>query len=363
MNGKTGNALTLRDIGIETGLSPAAVSLALRNSPRVSAATRERVKKAAVEMGYQANPAVSGLMSAIRTGSSRSRLRTIGILDGSDVPRERNLMIASAIGKASEMHMGHDVVRVLEENMTLEKLSRLIHTRNFDALLITGVVWWIGDRIDFLIKECGDRPLVWMGVASAPWPIPTCCIDYFQASYRTTARTISYGYRRVVLVIPSYVPKVVKRRLLAGFFAAFDFAGDRFTEMVFEYETLREDDRTIRSTSEKKRFQDWLQNAEADAIICLHLDLKNLLPEIGYRVPEDIAYADFDVELEKAGEVAGLLPLHEAVGATAIGLLEIQMRSNESLENHTVPSCGLSGKWVDGATMPRLLPEGPRVLI
>jgi DNA-binding LacI/PurR family transcriptional regulator len=271
-------------------------------------------------------------------------------------------MIFAAIKKATEMQMGYDVIPVLEENMSLKKLQQLIHTRNFDALLVTGIVWWVGERIDFLIQKCADRPLVWMGAASAPWPIPTCCIDYFQASYRTTSRALGYGYKRVALVVPNYVPKPVKTRLFAGFFAALDFSDHMFSELIFEYETERGNDVSIPSMKEKKRFQKWLAKTKPDAITCLHLDLKSLLPELGYKIPEDIAYADFDLHSEIDGEVAGLLPLHDSVGSTAIELLDIQMRRNESLNNHTIPSCSLSAKWVDGKSMPRLSPDLPRVL-
>ncbi|MGE9294950.1 MAG: LacI family DNA-binding transcriptional regulator, partial [Puniceicoccales bacterium] len=52
---------TIRDIAEAVGLSATAVSLALRNSPKVSAATRERVAALAVEMGYQPDPSLLAL--------------------------------------------------------------------------------------------------------------------------------------------------------------------------------------------------------------------------------------------------------------------------------------------------------------
>jgi len=55
--------VTLRDIAAEAGISHAAVSLALKNSPEVSQETRKRVQKLARQMGYRADPMLSALSS------------------------------------------------------------------------------------------------------------------------------------------------------------------------------------------------------------------------------------------------------------------------------------------------------------
>jgi len=57
---------TLRTLAAEAGVSPMTVSLALRNSPGVSAATRMRVQKLADERGYRPDPAVTKLMHHLR---------------------------------------------------------------------------------------------------------------------------------------------------------------------------------------------------------------------------------------------------------------------------------------------------------
>ena len=54
---------SLRDLAAELGLSHTTVSLALRRDPRIPAATRQRVEKAARASGYQADATVSILMA------------------------------------------------------------------------------------------------------------------------------------------------------------------------------------------------------------------------------------------------------------------------------------------------------------
>ena len=64
--------IKLEDLAQITGLSKAAVSMALRDHPRVSEETRKRVKRLASEMGYEANAHARSLSTA-KSG-------TIGVL-------------------------------------------------------------------------------------------------------------------------------------------------------------------------------------------------------------------------------------------------------------------------------------------
>ena len=55
-----------REIAKAAGVSPAAVSLALRNHPSIPETTRARIREVAESLGYQPNPRVAELMGHIR---------------------------------------------------------------------------------------------------------------------------------------------------------------------------------------------------------------------------------------------------------------------------------------------------------
>lgn len=57
------NAVSLQHIAVKAGVTKGTVSLALRNHPRISAATPVRVQAVAAELGYRPNPAVAAWMS------------------------------------------------------------------------------------------------------------------------------------------------------------------------------------------------------------------------------------------------------------------------------------------------------------
>ena len=80
---------TLRDIAEETGLSPAAVSYALRGL-QVTEETQARVREAAKRLGYEADPIARALASG--------RTETIGVLCGSLADGWQQ-QVAAALGR------------------------------------------------------------------------------------------------------------------------------------------------------------------------------------------------------------------------------------------------------------------------
>ena len=67
----------LREIAAAAGVSVMTVSLALRGNPRISIATRDRIKRLADELGYHPDPELSRLMNHLRT--SRTARGKIGV--------------------------------------------------------------------------------------------------------------------------------------------------------------------------------------------------------------------------------------------------------------------------------------------
>lgn len=72
---------SLRELARSLGLSHTTVSEALRDSPRVKASTRERVLKAAREVGYRHNPLAGALMSEMRRSRSGTFRGVIAVID------------------------------------------------------------------------------------------------------------------------------------------------------------------------------------------------------------------------------------------------------------------------------------------
>ena len=98
----------LADVAAQVGLSPASVSLVLRNEPGPSESTRRRVLAAAAALGYRADRTASLL--------ARRRSRLLGLMI--DVRNSFHAELVEDVHTAAESS-GYDVV-----------LSTLTHTRN-----------------------------------------------------------------------------------------------------------------------------------------------------------------------------------------------------------------------------------------
>src|SRR3954469_11850761 len=71
---------TMRSLAAEAGVTPMTVSLALRNSHRISAETRQRIIRLAAVRGYRPDPVISKLMHHLRSRSEGRFRATIACL-------------------------------------------------------------------------------------------------------------------------------------------------------------------------------------------------------------------------------------------------------------------------------------------
>lgn len=114
---------TIKDIANALNISPAAVSKALHDDSRISAKTKEAVKKVAKELNYQPNH----LASALRRGKSN----LVGVI----VPRTNSNFFSSVIQNIEEVlnKEGYNII-ITQSNESYKK-----ECSNIDTLLFTQV--------------------------------------------------------------------------------------------------------------------------------------------------------------------------------------------------------------------------------
>lgn len=121
---------TLREVAEATGLSTAAVSYALRGK-HVSKETEERVRKAAAELGYEADPIARALASG--------RTSTVGVLAG-DLQDLWQQQLMAAIGR--ELLAGDRYALILDAGGDPERelaLAKQLRDQRVDGLLVSPV--------------------------------------------------------------------------------------------------------------------------------------------------------------------------------------------------------------------------------
>ncbi len=160
---------TLHDVAARAGVSKSLVSLALRNSPKVSAASRVAILTAAEELGYRPNRTASSLV--------QQRTHTIGvhildlhnpvfaeILDGvHEAARHHEYSTVLVTGNADRQTEKREITRLLESRV--EGLILIAHRLSDEdvaeiaAEVPTVVVTWPMEGIAQLDSVSGDDAL------------------------------------------------------------------------------------------------------------------------------------------------------------------------------------------------------------
>lgn len=121
---------TLREVAEATGLSTAAVSYALRGK-QVSKETEERVRRAAAELGYEADPIARALASG--------RTSMVGVLAG-DLQDLWQQQLMAAIGR--ELLAGDRYALILDAGGDPDRelvLAKQLRDQRVDGLLVSPV--------------------------------------------------------------------------------------------------------------------------------------------------------------------------------------------------------------------------------
>jgi DNA-binding LacI/PurR family transcriptional regulator len=121
---------TMRDVAARVGVSQSLVSLVFRNAPGASSQTRERVFRAAAELGYRPNAAAQVLR--------RSRSRNIGVLYTMRQPFDVDLV--EAIYPAAERHGYHVVLGALGPGRDERRAVEELLAYRCEAMILMGSI-------------------------------------------------------------------------------------------------------------------------------------------------------------------------------------------------------------------------------
>jgi len=211
---------TIKTLAEMTGFSIATVSKALSGSPVVTAATREKIFRAAAETGYQAN--ARGL--ALRTGKTLQAgvLMPVTTATNYEWDGVEYTQILQGLSKALEgtaYRIAIHPVRDVAEG--LETARRIVEQGLADGLVFSGIL--VSDpRIDYLAER--GFPFVSLGRCRKPLVYAHVDADHREATRIATARLIAGGHRRIALINPDPRLSYAQDRL-DGFDLAFAEAG------------------------------------------------------------------------------------------------------------------------------------------
>lgn len=211
---------TVKTLAQTTGYSIATISKALRDSPVVTAETKERIREAALKAGYQAN--MRGV--SLRAGKTfqAAVLMPVTVAEDFEWDGVEYTQILSGISQAlegSDYRISIHVIRDAEDGRLAAQ--RIVDAGLADGLIFSGILAE-DPRIDFLVER--NFPFVALGRCRKPLAYAHVDVDNDWAAYAATERLIAGGHRRIALINPDGRLSYAMDRI-DGFHRAFVQAG------------------------------------------------------------------------------------------------------------------------------------------
>lgn len=340
--------MSVRSIARELGVSATAVSLALKDSPRVSEALRARVRQAAAAGGHVPNARLAELMSEVRQSQPPGYRATIGVI--TLFPEERPW-----IERPAYAHLG----RVLEgareraaahgykledfwlkrPGLTPVRLRAILEARGVRGLLCLGSL----DPEEHFPAALGKFAVV-THAASIPDRLHRV-MSHFTADARLLfEQLLRRGYRRPGLVIL--------------------ISGDRRTDHLYSAAFLSHQERKFAvapipilraETWNEVEFRRWFEAHQPDVVILHQYEdylaaMMAWLARTRRRVPRDVGVALLDKIPERA-RFSGICQDPAAMGAVATEMLLGRVLLRDFGPSQLPKVELVEGQWNEGRTL------------
>ncbi|RDG37690.1 LacI family DNA-binding transcriptional regulator [Streptomyces corynorhini] len=327
-------AVTLKDVARRAGVSIKTVSNVVRDAPRVSEATRERVTRAVRELGYRPNPSARRL----RTGHS-------GLI-GLAVP-ELTMPYFAELAHHVRAEAAALGLTVLIEETLGDATEELRLATGIGASLLDGVILSpLRVAPDELASVASAFPLVLLGERGYGGDHVVAdhvLIDNVAAARDATAHLAGLGRTRIAAVGVDHKGSETSRQRLQGF------------QLALHEQGLTYDPRLAPRVTEFDRRNGLLAmralislpaDVRPDAVFCfsdmLALGAGRALYEAGLSIPEDVAVVGVDGSQEalySTPSLTSVIPDKAAIASLAVKCLATRIRAKEPLpfEVHLAP--------------------------
>lgn len=337
----------MRQLAALAGVSRTTISLALRNHPSIPTATRDRIQHIARQNGYRHDPLITTLMNELRKSRKKRFVEKIAYLTSWNKEDEWRKspndvhFYHGACKRATELGYEIEPVWAKQPGVTKARLSNILYTRGIRGVIIAP-----------LLRPVGHFTLSWERLAASTISytifkpnLHRCTHSHFSGMVTTLRNLKHKGYNRIGL---AYLTDS-DQRVGHGWQAA-------YLHYYYNSPADRQIAPLLSSKWDPRQFEKWLERYKPDAVVSNGQEPLLLLQKAGYRVPQDIGYANLD--LVPGTSYSGIDQLPDHVGAVAVDLVARQLHNNEfGLPPHAL-TVQIDGLWKNGTTT--MMREEPR---
>ena len=313
-----GRYVTLKDLARACGVTPTTVSLALRNHPRISAETKDKVRRMAAEMNYHRHPMISALMVKLKQAEGFGDAVPLAVLythsASSILANSYHQKIWQGMERrAKELGFKLDRFYLDQKVTTGKKISDILNARG-----IAGVI------IPPLRRPGGHLRLQWenfcsvaIGYSLFSPDLHRICPNQYRGIRLALREIRKLGYQRPGLLLNNKSDLRTLHQWSSGYYGFQNSENRRRLMPVLHCDSVSE-----------KEFVPWLKKYKPDIVISSDLQILEVLSKTGLKAPQDFGLVTLS-RWEQDGGIAGLDQNEEALGAATIEQLVQMLNYNE----------------------------------
>ncbi|MFA5263647.1 MAG: LacI family DNA-binding transcriptional regulator [Opitutaceae bacterium] len=343
--------MSVRHIASLTGLSPSAVSLALRNSDKISEATKRRVREAARRLGYKPSAKVAELMSHVRLSResrSESCLALISFYE-SERPWEKSLHLAriyeGMTQRAAVLGYRLEALWLRAPGMNRRRFRSILDARGIQGILCLGSP----NMEEEFPTEFDHYAIVTQGL-SIETPLHRVITHAYKDIWRALDKLHALGYRRPGLAISHYEEVRSAHAYVSAYLGWHDSRlGSSSAVPVLRLAQL-----------EETPLMNWLEQQRPDVIVLVNVtdalaEFRQIIRRQRIRIPEDLGVVVISQDLKGTG-FSGMQENQWQIGAWTVELV-VSRIMNLDLGIPATPRLELvESVWVDGNSLrPKLI--------
>jgi len=310
--------VTLKDLAKECGVSPTTASLALRDHPRISDATKEKVREAAERLGYRRHPMLSALMANLnQSRSSTAAVPLAALYTHSEATIDGNYyhrkVWEGMEHRAQELGFKLERFFFDQKKMSGKRMSQILVTRGIHGVVIPAFQWAGGH----LSIDWDEFCVINVGYSMLRPNMHRVCPDQYRGIRMVLHELRHLGYTRPGLVLNAKSDVRTLHLWSSGFYGSEYGLKRRGVVPVLEAEAINE-----------QVLLQWYKKHKPDVIISSDLDIVGPLNATGLNFPEDVGLSSLHLR-DTGTAIAGIDQNEELVGAAAIEQLVQLLYYNE----------------------------------
>jgi LacI family transcriptional regulator len=333
----------MQQIANKANVSKSAVSLALRNDPRITEATRVRIQKVAEAMGYRRNPVVDSLMTQLRAGrqpSFRANLALINCSPLKDLTRNHTFrrLREGVFRRAEQLGYGVEEFWLEQPDMRPQRLKQILETRGIRGLLLIAAL--SPDTIDDSYEDFWyDFACAVIGVTHLKNQLNCSTNDQYLTARRAAEKIISLGYKRPLLVVPEADDVLLEDKFSAGFYSMERYLAKK-NRLEYVPLDLNRMDKAVATILKRA----------PDVVITNRDEVYDALSKVGIAIPQDLGLVHLDWHPDLT-HWAGMRQNNRVIGSAGVDLVAGQLQKNEFGAQEFPQVVQIESVWIDGPSV------------